>query len=433
MSADPPREPPVYRPYALLAFGVTIVAGTPVGLWLLAWIYLGAPAPRPEWLFLHAHLQVVGFFGVLIMGVAPHLLARFTGRAVVEPPAWLAPTFAAALVARLAGVWGEVPMLLVAAAVTQAVVFAVFGGRVWRALEPAPLTIVRRHLGVASAWFALACLAEAVTRGYALAAGHALPDPGMLRATQALGMYGGVTGWILGVLLRAGPMFVPDWRVPPGVARAAPWLLVLGLGSVAAGETASAGRSVALVLAGQAAALAAVALVAVTGGVFRRAPRALPLVTRSAEESRIFRLAIGSAVVALAGSAVAAALPPRGALSHLVEDALRHLVAVGFLTGVVVAMTFRLIPVLASAPLPWPRLRGVAFWALLAAVALRSTEVLVGAGVRELALVVPVSGFLAWLALVCVGANLVRAIPAPRGHGTSRGTGRRSPSLPRAI
>jgi hypothetical protein len=86
---------------------------------------------------------------------------------------------------------------------------------------------------------------------------------------------------------------------------------------------------------------------------------------------------------------------------------------VGFTSAVVVAMAFRLIPVLETALL-WPRLRRVAFWALLTSVVLRSAEVLVGHGLPALAPLVPLSGVLAWIALACVAANLLRAIAAHR-------------------
>lgn len=420
MSAEPPREPPVYRPFALLAFGTTLLAGTPIGVWLLAWLYWEAPAPTAEWLLLHAHLQTVGFFGTLIVGVAPHLLARFAGRPVLPPPRWLAPALAAALLLRLAGAWSRTPEGIILAALVQAAAFAVFGARVWRALDPPPLAPLRRQLGLASAWLALACLGEAAARGAALAAGHALPGPGMLRTLHAMALFGGVTGWMLGVLLRAGPMFVPDWRVAPRVARAAPWLLALGIALVAAGETGLAGRAAAgtVALAGQAVALAAVLLVAASAGAWRRAPRALPMLTRSPEEARVFRLALACAALALLGSLAGAALAPRAALTHLLEDALRHLVTVGFLAGVVVAMAFRLVPVLEARPLPWPRLRALAFWSLLAAVVTRSAEPLLALGLREVALFVPLSGLLAWITLACVGVTLVGA--ASHWSGSSK-------------
>jgi hypothetical protein len=37
-------EPPVHRPFALVVFGGSMLVGTPPGVWLLAWLHLGAPS-----------------------------------------------------------------------------------------------------------------------------------------------------------------------------------------------------------------------------------------------------------------------------------------------------------------------------------------------------------------------------------------------------
>jgi uncharacterized protein involved in response to NO len=100
---------------------------------------------------------------------------------------------------------------------------------------------------------------------------------------------------------------------------------------------------------------------------------------------------------------------------HLLVDAVRHLITVGVLTSVVVGMVFRLIPVLEGRALPWPRLRHVALWCLVAGVVLRSAEVLVGAGWAAPAPWVALSGVLIWIAVACVGANLAAAVGARAG------------------
>ena len=76
------REPTVYRPFALLGLTAALACGIPLGAWMLAWLYLGVAAVPAAWIQLHAHVQIFGFFGTLIMGVAQHLLPRFTGRPV---------------------------------------------------------------------------------------------------------------------------------------------------------------------------------------------------------------------------------------------------------------------------------------------------------------------------------------------------------------
>jgi hypothetical protein len=80
-------------------------------------------------------------------------------------------------------------------------------------------------------------------------------------------------------------------------------------------------------------------------------------------------------------------------------------------------MLFRLIPVLEGRALPWPRLRRVALWSLAAGVILRSAEVLVAAGWSAPAPWIPLSGILIWIAVACVGANLVMAIGARARDG----------------
>jgi hypothetical protein len=197
--------------------------------------------------------------------------------------------------------------------------------------------------------------------------------------------------------------------------------LALGIAVTAAGAAGAQDPATAAMLArlGEFVALGGVGLLLVAGGALRRARAALPLVARSREEARIFRVAVPSALAAVVGSALGAAAARAGMDTGLLADAVRHLVTVGFLTSVVVAMTFRLIPVLEGRGLPWPRLRIVAFAALLLGVLLRTAEVLVGAGWSALAPWVAASGLLVWLALASVAANLLGALLGPHPTGAS--------------
>jgi hypothetical protein len=422
------REPPVYRPFAIAAFLATLAVGTPIGIWMASWLYLGAAAVPIEWILLHAHIQIFGFFAVLIPGVAHHLFARFTGRADARGPVtrWLFGLLVGGMASRVWGTWAEQPWLVAVASCLEAAGFVLFALWVWRSLDPAPLGLLRRHLSLSTGWLALACLGEALMRWRALGAGLALPDSGGLRAVHTMALFGGVIGWVLGVLLRAGPMFVPGWRAPLGAARAAPWALAAGVLVAAAGEAGGWAPATGATLArlGEFIVLAAVAAVMVMGGALRRARGSLPMIARSPEEARIFRLALLSAGAAVLGAAVAAGAAGSGGQGHLLADVVRHLVTVGFLTSVVVAMVFRLIPVLEGRALPWPRLRGVALGALFLGVLLRSGEVVVGHGWNGRAPWVPLSGVLVWMALACAGVNLLGAIVSgPRGReGISSGS-----------
>lgn len=64
------------------------------GLLGLAWLAFPAAMP-PHALRAHAHLMLVGFIGMMVFGVALHVLPRFTGRALFSERAadaqfWLA-------------------------------------------------------------------------------------------------------------------------------------------------------------------------------------------------------------------------------------------------------------------------------------------------------------------------------------------------------
>jgi hypothetical protein len=405
-------EPRVYRPFALLAFGGSVLVGTPVGMWWLAWLYLGAPALSVDWLLLHAGVQVFGLFGTLIVGVAHHLLPRFTGRPVAASALtpWLARLLAAGLALRAAAVVSGVAMLAPLGALAQGVAFGLFAGWVWRTLAPPPLARLRVHLTASSAWLAAACALEVAVRALALVDGRPVPDMGAMRAAHSMAILGGVVGWVSGVLLRAGPMFVPNWQVPRRVVALVPWGPALAGALSAATLTAGPVASILLARLADLAALGTMTALVLSAGAHRPAPRALPMLSRSRDEARIFRLAAASAVVGALGAAgltlgAGAALP-----HHVLADALRHLLTIGMLTSVVVAMTFRLIPVLEGTALAWPGLRTVALGALLGAVILRTSQVLAVDGWRGLGAAVALSGVLAWIALAAVALNLAAAV-----------------------
>ena len=296
----------------------------------------------------------------------------------------------------------------------QALAFGLFAAWVMRALGAPHLRLTRAYLTAATAWLVLALVVEAGLRAWAIAGADpgGGPDPGGMGAVHAMAIYGGVLGWIVGVVVRAGPMHVPRWRVPDALARMAPGALGLGVVLAAvgfAGPWPGATR-VALERAGEAVVLATVGAIALRGGAFRGAPGALPMAARGGPETWLFRMAMLAAGVAAAGSIGAAALAWTGTPLSLVADALRHLVTVGVLTTMVVSMGFRLVPVIEGSPLPWPRLRGVAFWMLLGGVLIRTAEVLADYGLEAVLPLVPLSGVLVWVALACLGANVLGAM-----------------------
>jgi hypothetical protein len=407
MTGGPSLDPPVYRPFALLAFAAVLLLGAPLGMWLLM-----RPAGAAAWLiWLHAAVQLFGFLATLIVGVAHHLLPRFTGRAVrpTTLTSWLFAGLAAALVLRVAGAMAPeavaaAVVVSVGGALVHTITLAAFAAWVWRTLDPPPLRLVRVQLTLSSAWLAAAAALETWLR----VRGRGMPDAAGMQVVYAMALAGGVLGWVLGVLLRAGPMFVRDWRVPTWLARATPWALAVSVGLTA---VSAAGAPSIVARAADMLAAATVAAALLTAGALRRSARALPMLSRSVPEARIFRVAVGSSLAACLLALWALVLGPDA--PRALTDAIRHLVAIGVVGAVVIAMTFRLIATLEGRPLPWPALRSVALWTLEGALVLRTGQVLVPLGWHAVAPLIAASGVLAWAAFACAGLSLVSR---PRGR-----------------
>jgi hypothetical protein len=395
--SSPPLDPPIYRPFARLAYGALLALGTPLGLWVAG----GRVTASLVWL--HAGVQLFVFFATLIVGVAQHLLPRFTGRPVrasrLAP--WMLGALVGALILRVVGAaW---PPAAIAGAALHAAAFGTFAGWVWRALGDTPLHLLRVQLTLASAWLGAAAALEASLRGV----GGGVPSAAGMHVVYAMALHGGVLGWVLGVLLRAGPMFVRDWAVPGLLARATPWALAVSvaLAALGAGGLVGAARLADLL------ALGTVAAALVGAGALHRARGGLPMLSRSAPEARIFRVAVGSAVGGAALSLVALVLG--AAAPRSLTDAIRHLLAIGVIGAVVIAMTFRLVPVLEGRPLPWPALRAVALWSLTAAVLVRTAQGWLPAGARE------VAGVLAFVAFACPAVALVPGVSGASGRAST--------------
>ena len=382
-----PVEPPVYRAFARLAFASMLLVGAPLGVWMAG----GHASAQAIWL--HAAAQLFGFFATLIVGVAHHLLPRFTGRPVraTALTSWLFGLLALALLLRLAGLlW---PPLAGVGALLHTAALAAFAVWVWRALDPPPLRLLRAQLTMSTLWLAAAAALEAWLR----ARGGGFPDARFMPLVYTMALVGGVLGWVLGVLLRAGPMFVREWLVPRWLARATPWALALAVALAALGAV---GAPAVAARASDALALGTAAAVVLAAGTLRRSRGAFPMLSRSLPEARIFRVAAASAVAGAGLSVVALGLG--AGVPRALTDAIRHLLAIGVLGAVVIAMTFRLIPVLERRPLPWAPLRTVALGALIAAVVLRTAQGWLPPAWRE------ASGVLAAVAFACPAVGLVR-------------------------
>jgi heme/copper-type cytochrome/quinol oxidase subunit 1 len=121
------------RWFIAAALGYALLGGL-LGLWWLAF-----PGSLPAHaLRAHAHLMLVGFVGMMVFGVALHVLPRFTGRAlfserVADAQFWLAN---AGLLAMAAGWLAAAPALARGGGAALWTSFALFALNVAMTVRP---------------------------------------------------------------------------------------------------------------------------------------------------------------------------------------------------------------------------------------------------------------------------------------------------------
>ncbi len=425
----PPTAPPcagpaggVFRPWIVAGTAIGAFGGGAAGAWLLAGGALGLPA-APGLLQLHAHLQLLGAFGFVTLGLALHLAPRLAGGPLPSVP-WQRRGFALLLAslalrsALLLG-WPHVPALLSAAlallsAAAELAGAATMGWLLERTIArgeraSTPLGHLTR-LGMTGlvGGAGLDALALAMLPFGPLAT----LDPRFTAASHALLAWGFLLPWTFGISSRTAPSLL-------GVEAISPRALLLAGGLVIA--SAWTGALVALLpdrlpdpIGRLPELLRGVGLLLATAsiGPWRRgrhasiaepwAPRAVRLAW--AQLARSGALCVG--IVALGPWAVAGKLP----------DLARHAALLGFVATLVFALGTRMIPTFEATKLFAPWLRPVVPALLLGSVLTR-----LASPVAPAALHGPLaagSGLLGWLAMaglfVALGGTVLRAIAAPR-------------------
>lgn len=385
---------------------VALSVGFGLGAWLLLSAAFGFPMPAGGWSALvqvHGHAQLIGFAGLLVLGVGYRILPRFRGAPEPSTPAMAASgaLVAAGVLLRLVQLLPDVPgrgdLLLASGTLTLAglLLYAFVGldllsggENVHRADE-----IV---LGAAIVWTPIGALWSLVSLAAPL--GSAADPIAASTAVWAL-LLGSIGGHILGVSLRVAPAFIAAPVAPARLVIAGAILWNAGV----VGVTMSLGLAPLVLLAG--------ALVLVHAiGPFRRSAAVRPLPPQARLSRLAFRagfawLAAGLVLFALAGSVPGA------------TAAARHALALGFLMSMVVAVGSRLVPALTG---------GVGFplRAVLAALALTNAAALLRV---PLELVGPASGLatfgLALSGLLAYGALVVFAAAAARTARSTFGAG----------
>ena len=178
----------------------------------------------------HGHLQLVGFVGVFIAGLAYHVLPRFKNTELRLPGLAIASIglLAGGVVLRTATQpWadgGLAGALFVASAVIELAGALAFFGVVVSTLSSTPRRNYDRFLLTAVAWFAAASLMNLVAAAEVVSDG--VTTVAASRGTPLLEMYifGFITIFILGVSIRVLPHFVS--LRPPRVEFLTPALLL---------------------------------------------------------------------------------------------------------------------------------------------------------------------------------------------------------------
>lgn len=426
-SSKPPStlDVPLYRPFALLALGVTLGVATPLGAVALYNLYASAGTVPALWPRLHAHLQLFGFVGMLIVGVGHHLALRFAHRPIRRPACtpWIFGLAAAGLAMRLAAAAVAGPpatLLWIASALAETAAYGIFAAWVTAQVRAIHPRFTSDWLIVSGAWwFTVALATEAAAILWAAAKGGdpaaATPGPGL----YPMALYGGVFGWVLGVAMRVAPMFLVGRKVG---RFGAPALLALNggvlLALAAEGWPPDARPAHVLVALSDLGVAAALVVGAVSVGAWRREPRRALALHMDRTETLFFRLAFACAGLGAIGLLAGAALSLLGVPPGLLADATRHLFTIGFVIGAICAMGFRFLPVIEGVRLAVPRARLVAFWTLLAAVALRTAELGADYLHEDFLRAAAPSGFLAWVTLAAWG--LAIALTMRRGAAARR-------------
>ncbi|MDP2326631.1 MAG: hypothetical protein Q8M79_00920 [Dehalococcoidia bacterium] len=320
---------------------------------------------------MHGHLQVVGFAGLFVIGMALHLAPRF-GSGSLAHPALVRPLLVLLVGGLLARALGQ-PLaehppfaaLMAAGALAEAIGGLLFAVIIATTLGPAlraraPHAVLLAGGGV---WFFVqAAIGAWWLSELALDGGIVLVSTRNAVLVN-LQFFGFLLAAILGVGMRTFPTFFGMPPTPPRAAGGVAVLLHLGVGLWTAGGVAEVER---VTLAGQATVGIAILAAVATFGFWRRTYRFAP-----ASRGYIWALQPALAWLALTGASLLAtallALAEGRPVTVGTLDAVRHLFAVGVVTLLIVGMGQLILPEFASERLvakPW-HWRGAAFGAAL--------------------------------------------------------------------
>jgi len=426
MVATRPPVAVVYPIFLVTSLFIALFAGFTTGVVAITSASLDWVIPGVNWLILiqtHGRLQLYGWAGLFVFGVAYHIIPRFVTTPIAFPRLarasyWLA---VAGLVLGLAQMVTNrdallfhrifslgLLFLLASAAAYATVLF----GTVRASGQSVSLPIKLVLAG--AAWLVLGAALE-VAVGALSQPGTPIDSAAEEPALEAI-LEGFLVLTALGVSLRTLPTFAglreTRQRLLPG-SFVASFLGVTGLvlGALLAGDLGQValGRPIAAV--GALLLLSAVVTYLWAIRLFESASLPVAEMGSGSGWLRAVRAAYGWLVVALlvqAEASIGAAM--RGQpIAWGTLGAARHAMALGFVTLLIVGMASRVIPVFAGKPLWKSWLVDVAAGLLVASVAIRvPVEILAPYGSSAVAdLLLTLSGPLAWFGLIAFTVNFV--------------------------
>jgi hypothetical protein len=413
------RPRPLFPRFVIGALVLSVTLGISTGTWALYQMAFAGGTVLPSHLQLHAHIQILGFAGLFIFGVALHALPRILGaplasratmatvlygvgggallRAIGQP---LTPWAAGRFVSLLSGAL-EMAGVLAFAAWALPILAGRRSGR-------DPLCL---HVLAGTLWAIAAALLSAAQSVHL--AGHPDPalSPSLIEPFYFVALYGFVLSFIFGFASRMVPAFL---RLPAPTHRSAWAVLALQAAGVLSALSAflpllgeSAARRLYL-LAALLVASAAVVFLAASGILKPRGIRLADLPIRAPF------VALGLFAISFGGSAVAELLWKT--VHKFLWDGARHLFTIGFLTLLILAMSLRVVPAFTGKILARPRLARVAFALVGIGALLRAMQILVAFGWGGLGLyrIVGTSGLLVTAGVLCWAVVLFSTFrPAP--------------------
>jgi hypothetical protein len=441
--ADIPLEPPVVRrrdivpakeDRSYLGFIATALASALLGGFLFGtWIPLASTgtvggADRVPWMIqAHGWVQLQGWAGMFVAGMAVRLIPRFAGRKPVPRTVTLPllAVLAVPVALRIAGQpWAKgdaagtvavlIAVLTAAGTIGVSAVLTVTLAKGRKGREP-----WRYFAWAGTAWWA----AWGVLALLNIPTGDPLPGLLGLQDNDALlwvVMLGPIGNFIWGVQSRSVPIFFG--RKTPPLRWMFPLLVALNVGvalialSLAAGERGYQWAGAGFVFAGAALAV----LPPFAGSVYGQAKRLRPRARFAARfiiAGNIAAVAAGALLV-VAGSDMLLT-GERGAAwaAFDTRDAARHLFGVGTISMLILGMARLIAPVFAlertESGVP-QLLERLPFWLLVAAVVLRAGVPLLGDSIDRDAgqHTIAAAGIMGWLAIAIFASSVARAVLA---------------------